>query len=253
MTDRAALIDAALADFGLFERIIEAIYTRIVRPGDTVVDGGACTGMHTLPLARLVGDVGRVEAFEPVGESADVLMRRLRHDGTLDRVAIRRAALGAAPGSADFAFVRNAPTRSGLREMPCPFPVEVERVTVPVVRMDDVVGGPVRFVKLDLEGGEHHALLGARRILSEHRPLVVLECGAATPAVYGYTVADFLALFAGVRYRLVDLFGDPITQDGWSRRRPWYAIAVPLGAEDERFVADGLPSIIDAAYVPTSR
>jgi protein-L-isoaspartate O-methyltransferase len=36
-----------------------------VRPGDVVLDVGAHIGYYTLLLSRLVGDQGRVYAFEP--------------------------------------------------------------------------------------------------------------------------------------------------------------------------------------------
>src|SRR5262249_38607881 len=38
----------------LSERMVADIYSRVVRAGDTVVDCGAHTGRHTLPLAQLV-------------------------------------------------------------------------------------------------------------------------------------------------------------------------------------------------------
>jgi hypothetical protein len=45
----------------------------------------------------------------------------------------------------------------------------------------------VRFVKMDLEGGEFHALQGATSILRD-RPLVILENGRESAAnLYRYT------------------------------------------------------------------
>jgi hypothetical protein len=37
------------------EVLLSAIYHRIVRNGDTVIDGGANSDLHSMPLARLVG------------------------------------------------------------------------------------------------------------------------------------------------------------------------------------------------------
>ena len=50
---------------GAFEKRTVAAYSRLVRPGMTVIDIGANIGAHTLPLAKLVGPTGRVIAVEP--------------------------------------------------------------------------------------------------------------------------------------------------------------------------------------------
>src|SRR5215210_7228240 len=46
----------------------------VLRPGDVAVDIGANIGLYTLLFSRLVGEEGRVYAFEPAAENA----RRLR-------------------------------------------------------------------------------------------------------------------------------------------------------------------------------
>ena len=56
--------DVAMA-YGLYERDTDRLFSRLIRPGMTVVDGGANVGYFTLRFAKLVGAGGRVEAFEP--------------------------------------------------------------------------------------------------------------------------------------------------------------------------------------------
>jgi hypothetical protein len=50
-----------------------AVVERLVKPGDRVIDAGASYGFYTYLLARLVGENGRVFAFEPVGVTGEVL------------------------------------------------------------------------------------------------------------------------------------------------------------------------------------
>ena len=52
------------------EVLLSAIYHRIVRNGDTVIDGGANSGLHSMPLARLVG---------PKRDTIGAIMRELRN------------------------------------------------------------------------------------------------------------------------------------------------------------------------------
>jgi hypothetical protein len=49
-------------------------------------------------------------------------------------------------------------------------------VGITAVALDDVVGNsPVNFIKLDVEGGEHAALLGARRTIARNAPVLALS------------------------------------------------------------------------------
>jgi FkbM family methyltransferase len=62
-----------------------------------------------------------------------------------------------------------------------PAKVSVEAYEIEIVRLDDVVSEPVGFIKLDIQGGELAALRGARRILTDDRPIVMLEQNTAGP------------------------------------------------------------------------
>jgi hypothetical protein len=50
---------------GNYEPFTVELLRKHLRPGMTVVDGGAHVGFHTLLAARLVGPTGRVFSFEP--------------------------------------------------------------------------------------------------------------------------------------------------------------------------------------------
>src|ERR1700730_8047772 len=77
----------------VFERITQSFYSQVIRPGDTVIDGAAHTGRHTIPLARLVGAGGLVVASEPLPRAAAKLRRLLTEAGLDGRVRLRPAAL----------------------------------------------------------------------------------------------------------------------------------------------------------------
>lgn len=55
-------------------------------------------------------------------------------------------------------------------------------------------------VKLDIEGGELDALVGGRKLLAEHRPLVCLELNPHRMAQFGWSVAELAAFSAELGY-----------------------------------------------------
>jgi hypothetical protein len=94
--------------------------------------------------------------------------------------------------------------------------------------LDEVVSetDSVAFIKMDLEGGEFAALQGARRILERDRPLVVFEhAGLYRSVYYGYSVFDLEKFWHGLGYRLVDLFGRPVTGQRLEHWPVWYLVA----------------------------
>lgn len=66
-------IDFSIYLLGSFEPSTVRAYRAIVKPGQIVLDIGANVGAHALPLAELVGERGRVIAFEPTAFAAQKL------------------------------------------------------------------------------------------------------------------------------------------------------------------------------------
>ena len=77
---------------GNWETAETSWFLRIVKPGDTVVDAGANTGYYTLIGSRLVGDKGKVYAFEPEPANFELLQKNVRLNG-LSNVVLERKAL----------------------------------------------------------------------------------------------------------------------------------------------------------------
>ncbi|WP_187830087.1 FkbM family methyltransferase [Siccirubricoccus phaeus] len=238
----------ALQESGnVFEDIIAALYRAVLRPGDLAVDGGANRGLHTFPMAELVGPAGHVIGFEPIPWLAETL-RLQRGQRSLPQIEIRQQALAAEEGRAAFHWIRNADGYSGLQPREYPSAPDRELIEVETIRLDRVlegVGRPWRFMKLDLEGGEFRAMQGAAAALAQHRPVIVFEnARAGAAAAYGYDAETYFRFFDGLGYRLRDLFGRPFTRAEWdSPGLPWYFIAAAR-AEDQALLDRAVPKIL---------
>jgi FkbM family methyltransferase len=155
-------------DIGLVGRLLDR--------GDSFVDGGAHVGLFTLVAAARVGSEGRVLCFEPTSATRDRLARNVELNG-FHNVEIVPAALSSAEGSAAFRVFDVF--GSGLNHLG-PVDAEGGRLeTVAVTTLDTALAQRgyerVSLVKLDLEGAEHAALLGAQRTLAELRPDLLME------------------------------------------------------------------------------
>ena len=199
---------------GGYERDEVAFMRSVLRPGDTAIDVGAHIGFFTAHMAALVGPRGHVHAFEPFDANAELLERSIVENRFADRVVARRSAVGAATGSATLTFPRETLNTGGayvLRDSAAPLPGNLT-ATVTMVALDDVpIEGPVRLIKMDVEGAEPQVLRGAARLIRDHRPVILSELHPTQLArASGVTPDQLLQQVHELGYRARSIDGAPI-------------------------------------------
>ena len=145
---------------GTYERHMQRLFCEHIRPGATVFDVGANAGFFTLLASKLVGDSGRVYAFEPLPRNLDFLERHVQLN-ELANVHVEALAIAATSGEAHFRIARHA-SMGGLSEGGA--------LRVVTASLDDLIasGRVARpgFIKMDIEGAESDALRGATELLA---------------------------------------------------------------------------------------
>jgi FkbM family methyltransferase len=190
---------------GHYEQDEIRFVARTLRPGDTALDIGGHIGFFTMQMAAMVGPSGRVYAFEPLDANADLLEQSIAENSFRDRVMFRRAAVGAAAGTASLTFPAETLNSGGayvLRDGTAPLTGNQTK-HVPLVALDTLeLRRPVRFIKMDVEGAEPQVLRGAARILAEDRPVILSELHPTQlERASGVTADAFLAQIAAQGYR----------------------------------------------------
>jgi FkbM family methyltransferase len=130
------------------------------KQGDTIVDVGASVGVFAVAAARVVGDRGKVIAFEPAPGPLEALEYNLQRHGKSCRLEVYGIAVGASPGRADFHLYSGNSLIGGLQESPSSR-TRGSLIEVPVGTLDEVVRESVSILKVDVEGGELKVLDGA--------------------------------------------------------------------------------------------
>lgn len=168
---------------GIWSPSATLLYSREVRPDMCVVDAGANLGYFTLLFARLVGSSGRVFAFEPEPTNAALLSQNVGLNGYSNVTIVGKALLdnpGELPlylSTYNYGDHRLSSTEKSRKA-----------IKVPVTTLDEFfpAGTRVDFIKLDIQGAERSALIGARRVLAdnprigvatEYWPTGMRECG----------------------------------------------------------------------------
>ena len=183
---------------GEYEPHLTAAFERYCTPGMTVVDVGANLGYYSLLAARLVGPSGHVVALEPNSENCRLFVSSLRKSG-IDNVLVLPVAADVEKGWAYYST--HVGSNGGLIDDDGDL-LAHPGVVVPTFRLDDLVSGPVGFLKMDVEGAEGRVVRGATRLIERDRPIVTTELKEEMlRRVSGATVGEYLSYFEGLGYR----------------------------------------------------
>jgi FkbM family methyltransferase len=195
---------------GIYERRTRAALRRLVKRDALVLDIGANIGAHTLTLAELVGPAGRVLAFEPTDYAFTKLSRNLALNPELARrVTAHHCFLAGTDADAvPSAIYSSWPLASedGLhakhlgREMK----TETARARSIDSVLAEVADRPVSLVKLDVDGFECDVLKGATKLLTETRPVFVMELAPYVLVERGASLSELLSFFVPRGYRFYD-------------------------------------------------
>jgi len=163
---------------------------RRLRPGGCFYDAGAHIGYYSLLASRLVGDAGRVVAFEPDPANLDVLQENLSRN-SMSNVVVVPAALWSHGGVVTFRRSASerpeVSSRRGAVVAPNGKGLDAGLIRVEALTLDGFAEehDPPTMIKIDVEGAEVEVLEGAQKLISRIKPVLLLE-------VHHQTAASFL-------------------------------------------------------------
>ena len=202
---------------GIYEpNVIHALQEHL-RAGDTCLDVGSHVGYLTILMAHLVGPHGHVVGFEPVPETFETLRENVRLNN-LENVQLECTAVGEQEGTLSL-FCDSAQELSwtpSVAAYSAPHN-DLTKISVPVHSLDGYLrtsGLHPNLVKIDVEGAELAVLRGARKMLREMRPVVLVEIHDLGPAHR----ADVLKLLDSCDYAVEEMA---------TRGRETFCLAVP--------------------------
>ena len=204
-------IDFSIFLLGVFERSTLSAYRKIVTPGMTVLDIGANSGSHTLHLARLIGDSGRVIAFEPTQWAVEKLRKNIECNPTLsERIIVKHTML----------------TDTDNDEVPetihSSWPLSPDGDVHPLLRarsmstngaaartLDSMLAelaiSSIGFIKIDVDGYECQVLGGMLETLKAFRPPILMEFSPYGLEEKGGSLACLVSQMSSVGYRFFRL------------------------------------------------
>jgi FkbM family methyltransferase len=190
---------------GSYESFSRELFLERIRPGVTVVDGGAHIGLFTILAAPRAAPTGKVYAFEADPYNFDALRINVSRNG-LTNVRLANEALADVPGEVSF-FVSSGTVASSLVSKS--YVHDTHPVTVTATTIDaEVPRAREIVVKLDVEGAEERVLVGAAetlhactrgRVIAEQNLTALRDAGSS-----GERVVALLRSFGFSAFHFVD-------------------------------------------------
>ena len=169
-------------------------FKKFLNKGDYFIDAGANIGWHTLFGAKVVGESGKVFAFEPGNKNFNLLDINIKLNNLQNTIAVKSALT-------DYV---------GQAELTCSTKNYGDNVTIPLTKDDvevklqnwygdkmlylpgdketidcttldtyiechNIDASKIKLVKMDIQGSEPKALAGMTKLIKEYHPAIILE------------------------------------------------------------------------------
>lgn len=213
--------------YGCFERPLVTLLAESLDPGMTFFDVGGHVGLYSVLAAARVGSRGQVFVFEPSRETFDVLSRNAQRARGAP-IVCTRAAVSDRAGEVELHHGDKS-IRASSTMGKASYTSDSE--TVPSISLDDFARergiGHVDAIKMDIEGAERLALMGAASMLDGQDPpgYIQVELDERHTERFGHKTQAVTSLLTRAGYELFELVHGQLT---------------PLALDQPLFAVDGI-------------
>ena len=166
------IIGRSVEKYGEFSELELFLFQHICVAGDIVIEVGANIGTHTLALAKLLGDSGRIFAFEPQRIVFQTLCANMSIN-SIKNAECFHAAVSSENGSVLIPDIKyDIEGNFGG--------VDITRFDqghrVQKVKLDGFLTLPrLKLIKIDVEGMECEVIRGAENLIEQFAPMIYVE------------------------------------------------------------------------------
>jgi len=190
----AELMTPSVIENGFWAPELTGFMRDALRPGMTVVDVGANIGYFSVLASKLVGSKGRVICVEVDPDNVEILRANLWKNGCSNASVLQVAAW-------------DETTQLTLRTNPAGGAGSYVDATsgdasVLAVRLDEVIEGPVHYMKVDCESTDHMVVSGAAGLIRAKPTMVMtVEFNPGHTSHTGHPPGQILDLYRGLDLR----------------------------------------------------
>lgn len=181
------------------ENLEEVTMKKIIKKGDIVLDLGANIGYYTLIFAELVGDKGKVYAFEPDPTNFSLLEKNIIANNLKNVILIKKAVSNKFEKVKFYLNKEHSASNSLYKDKSSNF-IEVE-----TIKLDDYFkdfNKKISFIKIDVEGAEGFVIMGAKNLLKRNPNInMITEICPSSLELSGFGQKGYLELLKKYNFK----------------------------------------------------
>ena len=176
-----------------YEEMETELFKKEIKPGDVILDIGANSGYYTLIAAKMVGEKGKVFAFEPDPNNFSLLSKNVKINN-YNNVIIVKEAVSDKNGQCRL-YLYEEDVHNKINDSSDKFSKRYDDenkrkfIEIKTNRLDDYFKGydrEINFIKMDIEGSEGLAIKGmtslfkkngTKKMIVEFYPHLIREYG----------------------------------------------------------------------------
>lgn len=162
-----------LSIYGTYEPFETNIMKKLINPGDVVIDIGANIGYYTLIFARLVGEKGKVFAFEPDPTNFSILQKNIAANSYNNVVLIQKAVSSRSGKNRLYLCSTNLGDHRSYDPHNNWKSIEIDSVSLDDYFKD--YKGKIHFIKMDVQGAEGQVLMGMKNLVKKNKNLTIVS------------------------------------------------------------------------------
>lgn len=216
---------------GIIEEPERDLMKKIVKSEMIVYDIGAYIGIHTTLLSFLVGEKGKVFAFEPQNHFLNSLQKTISE---LRNTTLFQYALSDKNEITQFYLAEEA-TMSSLSD----WTGKGEKIEVETIKLDDLAKREKLpapgFIKCDVEGAEIFCFRGGEKTIEASSPIIMFEINGKASESMGVSVYEsinFLRNLKKIKYKFYEIRADSLIEFTESKVEFTNILALPENYSD---------------------
>lgn len=194
-----------------FEYSTLKLFSTILKQGDVIIDVGANSGLYSIFYSKLVGEEGKVHAFEPDSVTFSLLNENLKLNNCNNVVTYNFALSNKESRVEMVAFnpknlkLKNADSFKYIQEVAAD-KLNWETDTIDAFKLDDLKefnkADKIDCIKIDVEGAELLVLQGSENTILKHKPIIILELSGEWTKRFNYKPYQVLVFLNQLGYEM---------------------------------------------------
>lgn len=195
------MIALFLLKLGILEKREMDFFKKTIKKGWTVLDIGANIGYPSLLFSKLVGERGRVIAFEPDKNNLEMLRKNIKVNNCKNIVVVPMAV----SDRTGVGTLYVSDSHSGDHRIYNLSHEKRETQNIKTISLDDYFNSEnkIDFIQMDVQGAEGLVFKGMRKLLNENKRInILLEFWPEGLKKIGSSPRDFLRMIKSLGFQL---------------------------------------------------